>query len=78
MANKKKLKKKSKKNPWKGILHFTEDGCLYIDDDQLAQKIKDAIDGGHFCIQSDDPDYEVVDANGDPIGERGQNIQCPC
>ena len=90
MADKKNLKKKDHKdhkdnkndndggNPWDGILHFTEDGCLYIDDDSLADLIQQAIEDGHFCIQRDDPDYQVVDDNGDPIGERGQNIQCPC
>jgi hypothetical protein len=71
-------KKQGKKNPWKGILHFTQDGCLYIDDDELADKIEDAIKSGHFCIQRDDPDYEVVDDSGGGIGGYGTNMQCPC
>jgi len=77
MPKKKLIKLKGKKNPWKGILHFTDEGCLYIDDADLADKIKTAIDSGHFCIQRDDPDYGVEDPNGG-IGGYGQNIQCPC
>ncbi|HEU5310522.1 MAG TPA: hypothetical protein VFV24_03620 [Candidatus Eisenbacteria bacterium] len=59
-------------------LDFDADGCLYIHNDALADAIEAKIDAGEFCIRRDDPDYVVVDENGNPIGERPANIQCPC
>ena len=59
-------------------LYWDENGCLYIKNPELAQQIYDAIwVTKHFCIVTDDPNFDPNDPEGGGGGNK-INAMCPC